>query len=596
MIISYKNRPSTDSEFLYRSLGSFWTQLFQDKEVLKGYTLSQAQELTQRYTDLVETIRSYSVEDIPILHKEHWKPIQILKSKLNKTPFVFEKNKAVFGKQSSEDIYYRDMIFKFGIDKESSELVFQYFVGPEFKKFGVIADRILAPKELFIYGTDVVLDNGTLIINRDVFDSTNIEKYDVVGENGEPVTFIDNEGNTQQEQSAILWIYNCELDQSNLYKNFGYLFNLKIKNNEVYKEVLKATIKLFVSGPTINNIQTLCASILGIPVVRNREEIIEDVFSDSINKFLITDKEAYKLPLTATLKNSQIGAKLYAGELISNDIDFYDNSYNVEGWWKKADLVPDKLAFSRYLFLGSYLGQLSFSNNLETVYLDSIGNIVFPVIGHPDDVIKFNQFINSSTAKKNKLKLYFNLTSPGDSAIFTPLDFIMDNFMKLNVAYLGFKFNSLESMSYFLSLIPIIKETIPPYIYLILKLDLTIPDEEYSNLNGPFVQIDSGLTAPYPGDDPAIYWLLNADASDSDGYIEIPTGETGYTDITNRLFEIGRAMPTQPMELVTSLDMVDDEVYDAGRLLTVAPGALLYDIPDGATTASYNKLLFLDFA
>lgn len=596
MIISYKNRPSTDSEFLYRSLGSFWTQLFQDKEVLKGYTLSQAQELIQRYTDLVETIRSYSVEDIPILHKEHWKPIQILKSKLNKTPFVFEKNKAVFGKQSSEDIYYRDMIFKFGIDKQSSEQVFQYFVGPEYKKFGVIADRILAPKELFIYGTDVVIDNGTLIINRDVFDSPNIEKYDVVGESGEPITFVDSSGNIQQEQSAILWIYNCELDQSNLYKNFGYIFNLKIKNNEVYKEVLKAIIKLFVSGPTINNIQTLCASILGIPVVRNREEIIEDIFSDSINKFLITDKEAYKLPLNAVLKNTQIGSTLYAGELISNDIDFYDNSYNVEGWWKKTDLIPDKLAFSRYLFLGSYLGQLSFSNKLETIYLDNLGNVVFPVIGHDEDVVKFNQFINSSVAKKNKLKLYFNLSSPGDSAIFTPLDFIMDNFMKLNIAYLGFKFNSLESMSYFLSLIPVIKDTIPPYIYLILKLDLNIPTEEYTNLNGPLVQIDSGLTAPAPGDDPVIYWLLNADASNSDGYIEVPTGETGYTDITNRLFEIGRAMPSQPMEMVTTLDSENAEALAEGRLMTVAPGALLYDVPDGATTASYNKLLFLDFA
>lgn len=596
MIISYKNRPSTDSEFLFRSLGSFWTQLFRDKEVLKGYTLSQAQEMVQRYTDLVEIVSSYSVDDIPALHKEHWKPIQIFKSKLNKVPFIFEKGKAIFGTQPSNDIYYNDLIFKFGVDKQASEKVFQYFIGTEHKKFGVISDRILAPNELYTYGVDAVVNDGTLTINKNVFDSEFIEKFDVVGENGEAVTYIDDDGNVQEEQSAILWLYNAELDQGNLYKNFGYLFNLKLSNHEVYKEVLKVLFSLFVNGPTVQNIKTLCGAILGLPLVRNSSETIEDVFEDANYKYLVTDKEVYKTSLTATFKTSRVGDVINVGELITDDIDFFDNSYSVEGWWKKSNLIPEKLAFSRYLFLGSYIGQLSFSNKLENVFLDQLGNIVFPVIGHEDDIVRFNQFINSSNARKTKLKTFFNLVNPGDTTIFIPLDFIMDNFMKLNIAYIGLSFKSMEEMGYFLSLVPLIKNAVPPYIYLVLKFDIELPTEQFAKLNSNDVLIDSGLNAPSPGPDTDIFWMLNADVTDVDGYIEITAGETGYTNLNERLFEIGRALPTQPYEFVTTPDSIISEVESAGRLMVVKSGELLYDIPENATTAVYNKLLFLDFA
>ena len=58
----------TDPVFLYRSLGSFWTDIFQDKETLKGYTKGQAEEITQRYLDLIEAINSFSATDIDVFH------------------------------------------------------------------------------------------------------------------------------------------------------------------------------------------------------------------------------------------------------------------------------------------------------------------------------------------------------------------------------------------------------------------------------------------------------------------------------------------------------------------------------------------------
>ena len=95
-----KNYPAndvTDGQFLYRSLGSFWTYIFSDKNLLKGYTTGMAEELIQAYYTLTEVINQYSVKDVPILHKEKWYPLKIKKSEFNKTKFIFEPGGAVFG-------------------------------------------------------------------------------------------------------------------------------------------------------------------------------------------------------------------------------------------------------------------------------------------------------------------------------------------------------------------------------------------------------------------------------------------------------------------------------------------------------------------
>ena len=585
MKLSYKDKPVTNETYLFRSLGSFWTQIFQDKEVIQGYTRGQAEEIIQRYYDLIEIVQNYSVKDTPILHKEKWKAIQLFKSKIDKAPFIFEDGKAIFGAQSEDDTYYRDITFRFGFDKVSSENVFQYFIGTEYKKFGLIADRVIAPTQLYVYGSDVVINDGLLSFNKNIFEDESLEKFDVVGEDGVPETYIDSDGIEQTEQSAILWIYNAEIDNDYLYSNFGYLFDLRLDNNETYQKILEVVFSLFVKGPTVRNIQTLCATGLNVPIVINDVEVVEQLFEDSLYNYVVTDKECYRVLKTSTLRSFKVGSSLFAGDLLTTDVEYYDNSVSANGWWKKTGLVDGKLAFSKYLFLGNYISQLTFSNEIEMITLNSSGNIVFPIIGHPDDVTKFNQFLNASAARKNALKTAFNLVSPGDQAVIIPLDFIMDNFLKLNVAFMKFVFASDVELSEFSKFIPLIRANLPPYIYLVLKLELAIPTDEYSNLNGELIEIDT------TGDEDFVY--LNADASDEDGYI---APYDTYTDLEARQFELGRALQEQPYELVGVDGVVDAEAEADGRRITVKAGQLLYTIPEGATTAVFNKLLFLDFS
>lgn len=590
--IDYKNRKTTDGDFLFRSLGSFWTQIFKDKETLKGYTLGQAEEITQRYIDLVETVKNYSITDTEIFHTEKWYPLIMLKSKFNKVPFIFEKNHAVFGAQPEADKHYHDLIFKFGYDKESVDDVYQYYIGKEFSEIGMLSDRIIAPNLIYIIGSDIIIKDGAIIFNKNIFEEESIEKFDVVGDNGEVVTYYDHNGELQTEQTAIVWLYKAKIDKKYLYNNFGYVFDLRLNTSEMYRSILETLFKTFVEGPTVRNVKTLSAVALRIPIIYSAEERVENIFSDSDYTYVTTDKYCYKIGNKLSLITLKIGQTLYAGDLLCDDIQFYDNNTSANGWWKKSGLLDERLGFSKYLFLGNYSGQLSFSSKLEFISLDSSGNIVFPVIALPEDAKKFNSYLNNSIARKNIVKEHFGLTSPNDSTSFIPLDFIMDNFMKLNIAFMKLTFYSDEELAYFMQFIPLIRSTLPPYVYLIIKFDLTLSTEEFSNLNGELVKIFSGTTLP-PG---MVYWYLNGDASDSNGFIAKQDFATGYTNIKDRLFEIGRSLPSQPYEYVTTTEAIDEDIQAEGRLMEVKEGSLLYTIPAGATTAQVNKLLFLDFS
>ena len=79
----FPDKYNISPEVLYQSLGSFWTQIFSEKGTIKGYTLGQAEELTQSYYKLLDTINSFSIKHIPVFSTVRWQPLIIKKSKYN---------------------------------------------------------------------------------------------------------------------------------------------------------------------------------------------------------------------------------------------------------------------------------------------------------------------------------------------------------------------------------------------------------------------------------------------------------------------------------------------------------------------------------
>ena len=568
-IINYPTKAATDPAVLYRGLGSFWTQIFKDQAFLKGYTTGLAEELIQRYYDLLETVNSYSVKDIDVFHKEKWKPLVIYKSKFGNAPFVFEDKEAVFGPQSSADKYYQDITFQFGFPKKPTADVYLFNAGKDFVNFSIITNKIFDPSVAYIKGADVIIDKGILYFNSNPFEEARIPKLDVVDENGNPSVYTDANGVEYEEKLIILWVYHGEIDTEQLFNSFGYIFNLHLKNTQFFKDILKAIFNLYINGPTVNSVQAICAAFVGItPVIEEVEEVVE-IFNDSKYQFVVTDKNVYKFETYHTLKDTVFkGAIVVAGDILVDSISYYDNVIT-PGWWKNSSALGSKLALSQYLFLGNYKNQLIFPNELDIVSLNSEGDIVFPVSGNAADIKQFHSILNDN---KTVNKEILGLTNPGDTVPIQPVDFIMENFLKTNTVLFNFRFDTNALQADFLSLLPILCSQLPPYVFIIFGLELNIDNESYNSFNNSTsIIFDSGTE------------ILNADGSDSTGYIEA-LSPYGYKDAKNRLFEVSRAIPG-----------LTNESFTTSTGSTMKDGGLLKMHSAGLSTMQVSKLQFLDF-
>jgi len=590
----YPSNDYTNSNNLYMSLGSFWTQVFQETGTLKGYTLATAEELIQSYYSLIETLNSYSVKEIAIFNKVKWQPLVIQKSKFNYTPIEFAPKSVVFGSQPASDVYYAGQTFRFGKSKSTSNGVFSFSPDFELRKFSIIADKVVSPSTLYLNGVDVVIDSSNLLyFNTDIFSNSNIPKTNLINNNGTPATFVDQNGVTQNDQIIILWCYNAENDTQELYKNFGSLFDLRLDSSKTYKAILEGVINLFVAGPTINAIKSIMAAFNGVLPVINPEEVIQDIYSDNLYNYVITDKVVYKFEkYQNVLKNLNIGSVVHAGDVLVDTVQIYD--YLIDRhWWKTVTNTP-KIGLSPHIFIGSYKHQLFFSTSPELVTRNINGVINFPVLGNSSDIAQFNSFLNAEENIQSNLAA-LGLNNPGNTAVIVPADFIFNNFIKNNTALIKFNFYTPDDVAVFFNHFPIIQKYLPPHVYIMLYINLNLSADTYSGMN-------SRYTIPgFPG---AVFSL---DGSNYDGTRpKKGANDPGYyKDYKTRLFCLSKtphAYDGNPLfysENLEKLTLANSSVARGGTGPRAIDGKVFTNIPitnPPKTNADIPTVLLIDFS
>jgi hypothetical protein len=588
----------TDGQYLYRSLGSFWTQIFRDKDALKGYTIGMADELIQAYFNLIEVIKQYSVKDIDIFHKEKWLPLTIKKSEFNNTPFKFSSNSAVFGNQPNTDTFYAGQIFRFGFSKETGGRVFSFTPNIPLTRFGAIANRIIAPSTVLLSGIDVVMRDGTLYFTTDLFNDPRIPTAKVIDDFGIPVTFKDTTGKIADEEFIILWVYMAEIDQAALYDNFGVLLDLKLASSENYKEILKAIFNLYVEGPTVKALTSAFAALAKAPIVIETEETIEDIYVDEHNQYIITDKNVYKLaPDQKISPDVARGTVFFAGEILSADVAVADSVIDPTWWQKKVQ--TSKLAFASHVFIAGVKNQLFFENDLKLLTYTGAAatekerRLIFPVLGRPADVQAFQDYINTDPNKSALLSLLNFKANTTSSMTINPVDFLFQNIFKNNTLFVKLDFYSQEQLDLFVSLLPLLQEHLPPHIYLLLYITMLLSPDNFTGLN-------SGLRiAAFPGK------FFSFDGSEyltgaRPGLVSDPDY---YKDYINRMFciSIGPYRNSQPLHAAANLDELllnSSSGVTAGSLRTDIP---LSVHPPGEpnprlpSTREIQSILLIDF-
>ena len=519
----------TDGQFLYRSLGSFWTSMFSEKECLKGYTLGMAEELIQSYYNLVEVVRQFSVKEIDVLHKERWKALTIKKSEFNSVP-IQAGDALVFGVQPSSDPLYANKIFRVGFPKEAANV---YSFKPSFsvKKFGAIANRIISPSVLYLPGVDIIVKEDALIFNKNIFADPSIPKAKLITEEGTQATYTTSEGNTIDDEFVVLWIYNLEQDTNSLYSNFGVLFDIQMPSSQNYKELLKAVMNLSVDGPSIAALNQTFAALMNVPIIIEPTETVEDIYDLSPYTYVVTDKNVYRAPIDYMLHASVVrGAKLHVGDILTDNVRLFDTSIHPTWWITEID--ANTLGFSNHVFAANVDRQLFFENTASLItYNYTTGRIIFPVKGDSADVQLFQDYVNLPENKTTILSALGLSTTQTSSTAVNPLDFVFRHIFKNNTLFVKLSFYSTEQLETFFSLLGDIRKYLPPHVYLLMYVNMERTVDELINLN-------SCVTVPAYGTA-----KFSADGSTSTGArpgVFDDDTKMYYKDYANRMFCVAK--------------------------------------------------------
>jgi hypothetical protein len=600
----------TDGQYLYRSLGSFWTQVFQDRNVLKGYTTALAEELIQSYYNLIETVNQYSIKDIDLYHKEKWLPLVIKKSQYNKAPFVFSPEGAVFGFQPDSDLFYANQLFRFGFPKETlGGQIFSFTPDVDIASVGVIANRVIAPSLVLIPGVDIIISQNTLYFKTDLFNSEYIPRAKVVEDLGKIATFKNSDGDIIEDEFIILWMYMAKIDNKHVYNNFGAILDINLPTSESYKNLLKAIINLQVEGPNITALNTIFAMLVNAPVVLESKETVEHMYVDDSYQYTITDKHVYKIPKEQYFRGDlSEGSVVFAGEPLTENIQIVD--LVIDSLWWKTELYAHKLGFPSHIFAANTEHQLFFANSYVPItYLGANtfpkNRIIFPVEGRPEDVQSFQDYLNQPQHKQKILEaLNFNENQTA-TMIINPVDFLFLNIFKNNTLLVKLDFYTQEQLELFFSLFSTIQPYLPPHVYTLIYLKFQLAEETMTDLN-------SKLSIPGFPDE-----LFSIDGSSSiDGARPGDLSDPDYyKDYANRMFcvSVGPYRNGQPLHAdgsakfseVTNIDDIGinnsstpTSGISAGKLRTEIPlqvkppGELFWRTP---STREVSSILLIDF-
>ena len=322
----------TDGINFSNYLSSFWFQMFSDPEMVIGIGDAYARQLSQHYQDFAETVNSVSVRDIDPFHTELVYPIFIRQSEFSVgiRPLKFGDN-AVFGPQPAGRTFKEGATLDFG-RKAALAPVFYADLPDDLVDAGTtILNRLHNPSVILINGLDYVFQDGVIVFKEDIFNNDLIAKR----------TAATGDGSADSE--IVLWATNVHIEKLQLYRSFGHLFFGKSVKGPALKAALKSIFALYSGGPSIARLDSFVAVACGFPVTAEASETVMSIERLGTAQIVITDKAAYSVTPSLTLRDSVIvGATLTAGSPLTTATEVIDR-VSSPLWWNSIDgITVDK--------------------------------------------------------------------------------------------------------------------------------------------------------------------------------------------------------------------------------------------------------------
>ena len=262
------------------------------------------------------------------------------------------------------------MQIKYGV---AQNLYSAFPLPSDVKGAGFIFNRLTSPSLSLVKNLDYLLSDGVITFRENPFNNPLISSRDVYKDG----VVVDRE--------IVLWLFRAQIDVQDIYKQHGYVINLKLDSSSRYRDLVNGIRDAVSEGAATRQLEDAIAAITDTPIVRNESEVVAHVLTDSRSQLVITDKEVYKYPLSATPIVS-VGDTVRAGDQLVDTVEFIE----FHDGTVPSDLVS--LVVGSGLLPGGYLGGISWPNKTVDVVVDTSGiftRVEWELGGFPGDIEKF---------------------------------------------------------------------------------------------------------------------------------------------------------------------------------------------------------------
>lgn len=337
--------------------GSFWSQYFEDKKVVRG--IFKALQLFYRDWEkaLLEAEQTLNRNTIPVYTFSRWAPLVLVEA----AEGAGDSGLARYG----EDYTYGGaLVYGIPVVRDG---VYRFPLASDVREIGFLFNRLSLPTFGATAGTDFEVGDGYISLGFDPFARDDLAVRTVAG-----------------SRQVLLWAYATKRDSARLWTHLGYIYGLKRTSSEAYRLFLNAVTDAHVAGPTRQTLMEALSAMSGIPLARATESVLE-VLDERDAKAVVTATNVYRICDTGYTPAQE--EQLTAGEPVLSAFEVY----------RASDSTAVQAGGGIYLppgfFNNQVQGSLFFSSDLKDLnYLgveNGLARVSFEVGGSPQDVSVF---------------------------------------------------------------------------------------------------------------------------------------------------------------------------------------------------------------
>lgn len=201
---------------------------------------------------------------------------------------------------------------------------------------------------------------------------------------------------SSQGEEVAIWAVDALIDDQLMYTHFGKLVGITPqKSSEAFSNFIYGLYFLYQNGPTLQVMERGLNLLLGIPLSRKKEVVIDiRNYLETDNYLIITDSNQYLLPPGVT-PSIRVGETLAVGQSLSKWVELNDH-LTKEDWWINISIPrsiirripsgqqtriaeagsPFDIMFREYLHKNTFLIKINVNILSSSSYVEDIDPLV----------------------------------------------------------------------------------------------------------------------------------------------------------------------------------------------------------------------------